>query len=70
MAEVPMSLEDLEDIVGKISLQLAEKWAIESDISDQDPKEVVADAVDVTAFVINLFFDYYNTMVTMRSLNA
>lgn len=68
MAEVPMALEDLEDLVGRIALQLAEKWAIESDITDEDPSEIIADAVDTTAFVVNLFFEYYNTMMLMKSI--
>lgn len=68
MAEVPIALEDLEDIVGRVALQLAEKWAIESDIEDESPAEIIADAVDITSFVINMFFEYYNTMMLMKSI--
>lgn len=65
-----MRMEDLEEIVGKVAARLAEKWAIESDLTTESPAEVIADAVEVTAFVINSFFEYYNVMMSLRSLQV
>ena len=63
MAEVPVSLEDMEEIVGLCAIDLAEMWAIEQDISESETESLVNLAVDVVAFVISRYMEHMNLLM-------
>lgn len=67
MAEVPLSMEQIEVIVAQCAQDLLEKWAIESDISEAETEHYAALAADTVIFVISRYMDYVNTLMDLAA---
>ena len=60
MAEVPVSINDLNDIAVAVSRDLLEKWAIDDRFTEEKLDEYSKYAADDTIFVINKYMEYLN----------
>jgi len=60
MAEVPVSINDLNDIAVAVSRDLLEKWAIDDRFTEEQLDEYSKYAADDTIFVINKYMEYLN----------
>jgi len=63
MAEVPVSKDTLENIVGEVAIGLLESWAIDGRIPDGEETKYGIYAVDDAATVINLFMEKFNEAI-------
>jgi hypothetical protein len=63
MASVPLSVEQLEQIVQVVAHNLLEKWAIDDRFTEEQITEYAQHAVDDTVFVINNYMDSVNTVM-------
>jgi len=60
MAEVPVSINDLNDIAVAVSRDLLEKWAIDDRFTEEKLDDYSKYAADDTIFVINKYMEYLN----------
>ena len=60
MAEVPVSIKALEDIVVKVAESLLEQWAIDDRFTEDEIDLAKADAIEDVTFVINLYMQLIN----------
>jgi len=67
MADVPLSMNQLEDITTEIAQELLEKWAIEDRFNEEDMIKTAQLAVDDTVFIINRFMENFNTQMLVAS---
>jgi hypothetical protein len=68
MAETPMSLSELEEIVGLVVNDLVAKMVGEGDVSDEELPELVEMATNVTIFVIDKYMDHVNNLFNKKFL--
>jgi len=63
MANVPLSMFQLEQITEIVARDLLEQWAIEDRFPEDQLEKATQDAVDDTAFVINQFMSLLNEVM-------
>lgn len=68
MSSVPVSLDELEEIVSACAADLLEKWAIEGDVQEHSLPQYAAYAAETAAFVIERFMDNLNTVMEARAV--
>jgi hypothetical protein len=67
MAQIPLSVNQLETIVETVSRDLLEQWALNDRFSEDDLDKAKQDAVDDTIFVINQFMEHFNTYMMFEA---
>ena len=67
MAQVPLSVNQLETIVETVSRDLLEQWALNDRFGIDDIEKAKQDAVDDTIFVINQFMEHFNTYMMFEA---
>ena len=67
MAQVPLSVNQLETIVETVSRDLLEQWALDDRFGIDDLEKAKQDAVDDTIFVINQFMEHFNTYMMFEA---
>jgi uncharacterized FlaG/YvyC family protein len=67
MAQVPLSVNQLETIVETVSRDLLEQWALDDRFGIDDLEKAKQDAVDDTIFVINQFMEHFNTYIMFEA---
>ena len=70
MAEVPISLDDLEDIVTRVVNDVVEKMIIVQDVTEDNLPDLVADATELVTFVIDRYMDYFNSTIAKKMLSG
>ena len=70
MAEVPLSMDELEDIVSFVARDLLEELAIEIEMTDEEMPAWASLSAKVTVFVINAYMDYMNKALDSKALRA
>lgn len=68
MSSVPVSIEELEEIVSNCARDLLEKWAIEGEVQEQSMPQYAAMAAETAAFVIEKFMDNLNSVMEWRAV--
>jgi hypothetical protein len=63
MANVPLSMNQLEQITEIVARDLLEQWAIDDRFTEDQLEKATQDAVDDTAFVINQFMSLLNEVM-------
>lgn len=63
MANVPLSVKQLEQITEIVARNLLERWAIEDRFTEDQLEKATQDAVDDSAFVINEFMSLLNEVM-------
>ena len=63
MANVPLSVKQLEQITEIVARNLLERWAIEDRFIEDQLEKATQDAVDDSAFVINEFMSLLNEVM-------
>lgn len=66
MANVPLSIKQLEDIATFVSRELLENWAINNRFDENKISEAAANAVDDTIFIINKFMEQFNYYMLLQ----
>lgn len=61
MANVPLSMKQLEDIAVLVSQELLEEWAINDRFDEDTMVEAQQNAVEDTIFIINKYMEHFNT---------
>jgi hypothetical protein len=69
MAEVPVTQQELEEIVFKIARDLIEEAAIEGRIEEATPEDIMV-AVNEVTFVINAYMQYFNDLMQEKQLKS
>jgi hypothetical protein len=67
MAQVPLSVNQLETIVETVSRDLLEQWALNDRFGEDELDEAKQNAVDDTIFVINQFMEHFNTYMMFEA---
>jgi hypothetical protein len=67
MAQIPLSVNQLETIVETVSRDLLEQWALNDRFNEDDLDKAKQDAVDDTIFVINQFMEHFNTYMMFEA---
>ena len=67
MAQVPLSVNQLETIVETVSRDLLEQWALDDRFGIDNLEKAKQDAVDDTIFVINQFMEHFNTYMMFEA---
>ena len=67
MAQIPLSVNQLETFVDTVSRDLLEQWALNDRFSEDDLDKAKQDAVDDTIFVINQFMEHFNTYMMFEA---
>jgi len=70
MAEVPLSVEELETIVMEVSRDLLEDMAMDNDIADEDFEEWTNMCVNIASLCINRYMFHFNELVNKKALAA
>lgn len=70
MSEIPVNLNELEELVGLVSQELLEKLAIENEIPDEDMSGWAMMSVDIVTFVINSYMVHMNNLMDRKALAA
>ena len=66
MSSVPVSMNELEEVVGLCSRDLVEKWAVEGEIPNDEMAEYTQLAIDTVAFIIDSFMGYMNDIMEQK----
>lgn len=67
MSNVPLSLEQLEEIATNVARDLLEKWAIDDRFEEEMSDKYAQFAVDDTLFIINKFMTEFNSHMLAES---
>ena len=67
MSSVPLSAQQLEDIVTTVARDLLESWALNDRFKLDELEKAKQDAVDDTVFVINNFMEHFNTYMMFEA---
>ena len=67
MASVPVSLNNLEEIVIQVSRDLLEQWAIDDRFTEDEIDKAAQLAADDTLFVVNNFMEHFNNMMIQQA---
>jgi hypothetical protein len=60
MANVPLSMQQLEDIAVSVSRELLEQWAIDERFAEDKMVEAAQNAINDTIFIINAYMEHFN----------
>ena len=66
-ASVPLSLQELEQIVQVVAHNLYEKWAIDDRFTEEQLTQYAQYAVEDTVFVINNYMETFNQTMLNRA---
>lgn len=66
-ASIPMSLQELEQIVQVVAHNLYEKWAIDDRFTEEELTQYGQYAVEDTVFVINNYMETFNQVMLNRA---
>lgn len=69
MANVPLSMKQLEDITTTVAQELLEDWAINDRFKEDEMVKAAQNAVDDTVFIINKFMEHFNYYMLLESEN-
>jgi hypothetical protein len=69
MANVPLSMEQLENITSQVAQELLEDWAIHDRFDENKLIEATQNAVNDTVLVINSFMEKFNDTMIQQSEN-
>jgi hypothetical protein len=67
MADIPLSMQQLEDITTQVSRELLEQWAINDRFEEDQMVKAAQHAVDDTVFIINKFMEQFNYHMLLES---
>ena len=67
MANVPLSIEALEDIAANVARDLLEQWAIDDRYTEENVVEATQNAISDTLFVINKYMEEVNTYMLVEA---
>ena len=67
MANVPLSLNSLEEIATTVARELLEQWAIDDRYTEENILETTQNAISDTLFVINRYMEEVNTYMLVES---
>lgn len=67
MANVPLSLNSLEEIATTVARELLEQWAIDDRYTEENILEATQNAISDTLFVINRYMEEVNTYMLVES---
>jgi len=67
MADIPVSLDEMENIVESVSRELLEQWAIDDRFTEEEIEKATQDAVDDTVFVIQRYMDQFNNLMITKA---
>ncbi len=67
MANVPLSLNSLEEIATTVARELLEQWAIDDRYTEKNIFEATQNAISDTLFVINRYMEEVNTYMLVES---
>ena len=70
MAEVPVSIKALEDIVVRVAESLLEQWAIDDRFTEDEVDLAKADAIEDVTFVINLYMQLVNETIQESQIQS
>ena len=60
---IPLSVQDLEQVVETVAHNLLEKWAIEDRFTEEQITEYAQHSVDDTVFIINTYMSTVNDLM-------
>jgi hypothetical protein len=66
MAEVPVSNDELEDIVSVVAHELYSKWAVDDRFTEEQIEEFAGYAVEDTLFVIGIYMEKVNELMAEK----
>jgi hypothetical protein len=69
MANVPLSMEQLENITSQVAQELLEDWAINDRFDEDKLVEATQNAVNDTVLVINSFMEKFNDTMIQQTEN-
>ena len=67
MANVPLSIEALEEIAANVARDLLEQWAIDDRYTEENVVEATQNAISDTLFVINKYMEEVNTYMLVEA---
>jgi len=67
MADVPLSMTELEDIATEVARELLEQWAIDDRFTEDQELEAAHNAASDAIFVINRFMEAFNDHMMMKA---
>jgi hypothetical protein len=67
MASIPVTVDQMEQIVEVVARDLLEKWAIDDRFTSDQVEEYTQNAVNDTVFVINAFMENMNTLMMTQA---
>ena len=67
MTNLPVALEDLENITEVVARNLLEQWAIDDRFSEENIEKATINAVNDTIFVMNNFMQLFNQKMLLQS---
>lgn len=67
MANVPLSINSLEEIATTVARELLEQWAIDDRYTEENIIEATQNAISDTLFVINRYMEEVNTYMLVES---
>jgi hypothetical protein len=68
MADVPISQQELEDIIFNVARDLVEEAAIEGRIEEPNEEDIMI-AVNEVAFVISKYMEYFNLLMHTKAMS-
>ena len=70
MAEVPVSFDELQDIVSYVARDLLEELAIEVEIKDEELASWASLSAKIAVFVIDRYMDYLNKALDNKAIQG
>jgi len=67
MAEVPVPLQELNNITESVARLLLEDWAINDRFKEDELEQATQNAVSDTVFVIGQFMEQFNALVAEKA---
>lgn len=64
--DIPVGIQELEQIITKVANDLIEKWAIDDRFTEEDKVKYAQYAVDDTVFVINNYMEIFNELISLN----
>ena len=68
MASIPVSLNDLNEIVLTVSTDLLEKWAIDDRFTEDELDQYSKYAAEDAVFVIEKYMEYVNFKIAQSNI--
>ena len=69
MANVPLSMEQLENITSQVAQELLEDWAINDRFEEDQLTQATENAINDTILIINSFMEKFNDTMIQQSEN-